>query len=608
VIEGGYTLKVLRVDLTRRKAKVQPVSERFAVWFVGGRGWGAKILYDEVESGVDAFSPENKIVVASGPLSGLIVPCSGKTSFSTISPATGLYGDSNVGGEFSCALKRSGFDALIIEGSAEKPVILAVDDGNVMLKDASHIWGMPSLDAEKAVKDELGKDFHTAVIGPAGENLVKFAAVNCDFGRQAARCGVGAVMGSKKLKAIAVRGSKAIPAANPDRLKETYKETVAWMIKHPAFDLWKRQGTMQSIDWANELSCLPTRNFQEAQYEEFKKINGDTMESLTRLHNKGCYLCPIRCGQVNQVEGTVVEGPEYETAVMLGSNCALPSIEDVVYANYLCDQLGLDTISTGNTVAFAMECYEKGYLDREDTGGIKLKFGSSEALNETIKKIAYREGIGSLLAEGVEKASQAVGHGSERFAMHVKGLEVSGYDVRGAPAMGLSYATSDIGAHHNRAWAITYDIKTDRKSYGEDKVKWVIYLQHIRPLFDCLGVCRFPWVELGLNADYYAEFYTYATGVKASLEELLKGSERVWNLTRLINLKRGLKAEDDWLPPRVFEDGIPSGPLKGLTLSREKFRWMVEKYYELRGWSENGVPTEAKLGELGLLDSPSLSS
>ncbi|HID18564.1 TPA: aldehyde ferredoxin oxidoreductase, partial [Candidatus Bathyarchaeota archaeon] len=448
--------------------------------------------------------------------------------------------------------------------------------------------------------NEFGKDFHVAVIGPAGENLVKFAAITCDFGRQAARCGIGAVMGSKKLKAIIVRGDKTIPAASIDELKETYRETVRWMIKHPAFDLWRRQGTMQSIDWANKLSCLPTKNFQEAQYRAFKKINGDRMESLTRLHNKGCYLCPIRCGQVNQAKDMVVEGPEYETAVMLGSNCALPSIEEIVYANYLCDQLGLDTISTGNIIAFAMECYERGYIDREDTGGVKLRFGSSEALNEMVKKIAYREGIGGLLAEGVKKASQTIGYASERFAMHVKGLEISGYDVRGAPAMGLAYATSDIGAHHNRAWAITYDIKMGRRSYSEDKVKWVIYLQHLRPLFDCLGVCRFPWVELQLNPDYYAAFYTYATGVKTSLEELLKGSERVWNLTRLINLRQGLKTEDDWLPPRVFEDPIPSGPLKGLTLNKEMFGWMVEKYYELRGWNKNGIPTKPKLDELRL--------
>ena len=600
-------LKALRVNLSKLKASIQPVSERFAVEFIGGRGWGAKILYDEVESWVHPFSPENKIVVAGGPLSGLTIPCSGKTNFSTISPLTNLYGDSNAGGKFSCELKKSGFDALIIEGSAEKPVILVVDDGRVSFKDASTLWGMPSLDAEKALKEELGDDFQTAVIGPAGENLVKYAAITCG-GRQAARCGVGAVMGSKRLKAIAVRGDKPIPEAEPESLKEMFREAVRWIINHPAFNLWKRQGTMQSVNWANEVSCLPTRNFQEATFEDFMKINGDSMEASTRLRNKGCHLCPIRCGQVNRVGDVVVEGPEYETAAMLGSNCALSSVEDLVYANYLCDQYGLDTISTGNTIAFAMECFERGYLTKTETDGIKLRFGSVEALNEMIRRIAYRKGFGAILAEGVRVASVKIGHSSERFSMHVKGLEISGYDVRAAPAMALAYATADIGAHHNRAWAITYDLKVGRETYGEDKVRWVIYLQHIRPMFDCLGVCRFPWVELDLDPNYYAKFYTYATGLKTSLEQLLARSEKIWNLTRLINLRRGLRAEEDWLPARVFEDPIPSGPLKGLTLNREAFTQMLKKYYELRGWDERGIPTRAKLEELGLLDAPSLTS
>lgn len=607
MVRGGYLLRIARINLGKRKVKVHPVNEKAALEFIGGRGWGAKILYDELDHVVDPLSPENKIVVASGPLSGLLVPGSGKTSFSTISPATGLYGDSNVGGELSCALKRSGFDALIIEGASEKPLMLVVDEGRVEFRDASHLWGMLSLDAERAVKEELGRDFQVAVIGPAGENLVKYAAITCDFGRQAARCGIGAVMGSKRLKALAVRGSRKPPAHNPDGLRETYREAVRQMLKHPSFSLWKRQGTLQSLEWANRLSCLPTRNFQEAQYEGFEGIDGNSMEASTRLHNRGCYLCPIRCRQVNQSRGLTVEGPEYETAAMLGSNCGLSSIEDVVYANYLCDQYGLDTISTGNTIAFTMECFEKGYLDKKNLNGVNLKFGEEEALFKAIEMIAYRKGFGNLLAEGVRKVSLKVGGASQKFSMHVKGLEISGYDVRGAPAMALSYATSDIGAHHNRAWAITYDIKAGRKTYGEDKVKWVIYLQHIRPLFDCLGVCRFPWVELELDANYYAEFFRHATGVEASLEELLKRSERIWNLTRLINLRQGLRSGEDWLPVRVFEDPIPSGPLKGLTLNREAFSSMLREYYEFRGWSVDGVPTKEKLEELEVYSLPSLT-
>ncbi|RLG05355.1 MAG: aldehyde ferredoxin oxidoreductase, partial [Thaumarchaeota archaeon] len=409
------------------------------------------------------------------------------------------------------------------------------------------------------------------------------------------------------LKAIVVKGSGELSAANPDQLKELYKEANKEMLDSIDLNVWRKQGTMQWIEWSNEMCCLPTRNFQDVQFEAFRKIDGLTMVSKTRVHNKGCYLCPVNCGQVNRARGVEVEGPEYETAAMLGSNCAIESLEDIVYANYLCDQYGMDTISTGNVIAFAMECFEKGFLDQVDTGGLKLKFGNSDALLETIRKIAFREGLGNLLAEGVRAVSLKIGGGTERFAMEVKGLEMSGYDVRAAPAMALAYATADIGAHHNRAWALTYDIKTGRKNYGEEKVRWIIYLQHLRPLFDCLGVCRFTWVEFNLKPEYYAKFYSYATGLETSLETLLQRSERIWNLTRLISLRQGLKPGEDWLPARVFEDPIPSGPFKGLTLNREAFSIMLQQYYKFRGWNSKGIPSESKLKELGVLEAPKLS-
>lgn len=276
----------------------------------------------------------------------------------------------------------------------------------------------------------------------------------------------------------------------------------------------------------------------------------------------------------------------------------MKGIEEVVQANYLCDQLGLDTISAGNTIAFAMECYEKGLIDKRDTDGLALNFGNTNALYTMLEKIAYRKGFGKLLGEGVAAASKTIGKGSERFAMHVKGLEQSGYDVRAAPAMGLAYATCDIGAHHNRAWAITYDVQTDRTTYGDDKVRRVIYLQNIRSAFDCLGICRFPWLEFGLDPAVYAKFYSIATGVQTSLDDLLKRSEGIWNLTRLISLRQGLKPSSDWLPDRVFDDPVKTGSLKGAVLNRGKFRQMIDRYYEFRGWTKQGVPKKAKLNEL----------
>ncbi len=600
MIKGGYFLKTARINLNKERVKVESVDEKFAIEYIGGRGWGARILYDELKTRTDGLSPNNKIVIAAGPLSGLLVPCSGKTHFTAISPQTGIYGDSNVGGYFSYSLKKSGLDGLIIEGRASRATFIVIDNDDIEFRDASPFWGMYTINTEDAIKRKIGKDFHIAAIGPAGENLVKFASVNCDYGRQAGRCGIGAVMGSKRLKAIAVRGSNQIPVADSDLLKKIYKEASAEIATNPTFKMMKKQGTLQVLKWVNDMSCLPTRNFSEVQYEQYQKIAGENMEKTTKTGNRGCYLCPMPCGQLNQAKGVTVEGPEYETAAMIGSNCAL-NLEETIYANYLCDQLGLDTISAGNVSAFIMECFEKGLVNSIDTDGLIMKFGSSYALFELLREIAFRQGIGNLLAEGVKKTSQKIGKGSEKFAMHVKGLEISGYDVHAAPAMALSYATADIGAHHNRSWAITYDMEKGRESYGEDKVRWVIYLQHLRPMFDALGVCRFPYVETGLDPNFYAKFYTATIGIETSLEDLLKRSERIWNLTRLINLRQGLTGEEDWLPDRVFDDPIPSGPLKGTSLDRSAFREMIDTYYRIRGWNEKGKPSENKLKELAII-------
>jgi len=600
VIKGGYVMRLAFVNLSDGSVKAEAVDEGFAVKYIGGRGWGAKLVYDTAPGKVEPFSAENRVVVSSGPLSGLPVPCSGKVNFSAFSPATGFYGDSNAGGDFAVELKRAGFDALIVEGVAKETTYILVEDGEVSLMDAKPYWGMPSIDAESALKRDVGGDVSVAVIGPAGENLVKYACISTDFGRQAARCGIAAVMGFKRVKAIAAKGNGEIPVADVDTLRKLWEESRKTIVEHPDFTTWRKQGTMKTVAWANEFSCLPTRNFSEAVFEGFKAIDGEAMETRTRVGSKACYRCEMPCGQISQAEGIKVEGPEYETAAMIGSNCALTSIEEVVRANYICDQLGLDTISMGNAAAFAMECFEKGLITRDDTGGLDLRFGNAEALYALFGMVAYRKGLGNVLAEGVAAASKAIGKGSERFAMHVKGLEISGYDVRAAPAMGLAYATCDIGAHHNRAWAIKYDVEKDRATYGEDKVQRVIYLQHLRPMFDCLGVCRFPWVEFSLNPEFYARFYSAATGVETSLNDLLQRSEAVWNLTRLISLRQGLKADMDWLPERVFEDPIPEGPLKGSVLSRSMFKQMVKQYYAFRGWDENGLPTEGKLKELGL--------
>jgi aldehyde:ferredoxin oxidoreductase len=414
---------------------------------------------------------------------------------------------------------------------------------------------------------------------------------------------MGAILGAKGVKAIAVKGSLGIQVADFEETSKIFEEALDYILSHKDLKIWRRQGTMQVINWSNENSALPTKNFLFNSYEEYQKINGEALENEVKIGNSSCFGCPICCGQLSMIKSLrkVVEGPEYETAGMLGSNCALNSIEDIAYANYICDDLGIDTISTGGVIAFAMECFERGVLTQEDIG-FKLNFGNKEGMFKLIEMIAKREGIGNILAEGVKKASEIIGKGSEKYAMHVKGLEISAYEHRAAQAMALAYASCDIGAHHNRAWAITYDVKVGRESYGEDKVKWVIYLQHLRPMFDCLGVCRFPWVELGLDPEYYVRFFKAITGFDISLNDLLKASERIYNLTRLINISRGMTSKEDWLPERDFQDPIPTGPFKGLTLDREKFKKMIKTYYELRGWDESGIPLKKTLLELGLED------
>ena len=604
--KGGYVGKIVRIDLTKKRVKTERVKPSFATKYIGGRGWSAQLIWDEIPAHTEPLGPRNKLIIATGPLTGLLIPGSGKTSFAAISPATGYYGDSNIGGMWGTELKQAGFDALVLEGISDEPVYVWIEDGEVELRNAEDYWGTGSLDTETSLKKDLGDELiRVASIGQAGENLVKFACVTCDYGRQAGRTGMGAVMGSKKVKAMAVRGSLDIPVADPQAMRKIFEESMRKILKHPALNIWRTQGTMQTIDWAHENACLPTRNFLSATYERYREINGDTMEKNAKVADRACFACPVACGNFTVInkgpyKGVGVEGPEYETASMIGSNCALPTLEDVIYANYLCDNLGLDTISAGNVVAFAMECYEQGIITKEDLNGIELKFGNTQAVFDFLEMVAKRKALGDLFAEGVKKASETLGKGSEKFAMNVKGLEISGFDVRAAQAMGLAYATADVGAHHNRAWAISCDIEVGRETYDKDKVKRVIYLQHVRPLFDCLGTCRFQWLATMLELESYARFYRAATGIKMEVEDMLLVSERVYNLTRAISVREGLTSKEDWLPERPFTDPVPNGAVKGATLDKGKFKKMVKTYYKLRGWDEDGVPTPGKLKELDL--------
>jgi len=602
----GYAGRILRVNLTDGTTKTEPYDPELARRFLGGRGFSAYILYTEVPQGADPLGPDNKVIISTGPLSGTLVPGAGKTDITTKSPQTGGYASASVGGLICAELKYAGYDAIIFEGTSKHPVYLFIDDDKVEIRDASDLWGKGSLTVEEELKKDLGEAFQIATIGPAGEKLVSYACITHDFGRQAGRGGVGTVLGAKKLKAIAVRGTKSIPIADVDAFRQKARTMFKACMESDALEVWQKYGTAGVTTWANEIGAFPTRNFQTGFFEQHESLSGEVMREAIVITDKACFACPCPCGKYSHSKkhNVFVEGPEYETTALLGGNCALADIEDVAYANYLCDELGLDTISAGNCIAFAIECFERGIISTTDTGGLELAFGDPQAVFALIKKIAAREDIGDVLAYGVKHAAEVFGGDSADFAIQVKGMEMSGYESRNAPSMLLSYMTCDVGAHHNRSWAITYDIQVGRDDISADKAAKVIELQHIRPLFDCLGACRLQWVELNLNLDYYAQILQALTGEERSWDDLLKISERIWNLTRAYWAR---EVEDfgrawDSPPPRTWKEKVPTGPTQGSSISWEDNQKLLDMYYEQRGWDKNGIPTHAKLTEMDLTD------
>jgi aldehyde:ferredoxin oxidoreductase len=598
----GYGGKYLRVDLTRKKIEKINVDERLSKEWIGGRGFVAKILYDEVPAGADPLGVENRLIIAAGPLSGTFWPSAAKLIFGTKSPLTGGYGDSNLGGQLMAELKYAGYDMIVIAGASRDPLYLHIDDDRVELRDARPYWGKGALEAETVMKKDLGERFQLATIGPAGENRVRYANINHEFGRQAGRCGMGAVMGAKGLKAIAVHGTGGIPLANVDELIRISKSALKHITGHSYFKRFRQYGTTDITDWCQGMGVLPTKNFSYGIYEKQAGLAPEPMRERILVRDKACFGCPLNCGNYthSRKHGTYIDGPEYETIGMLGSNCLVDDIEDVQYLNYLCDDLGMDTIAAGGTIGFAMECVEKGILQKEQLDGIDLRFGNVEAIQAILEKIANQEGIGKWMAEGSRPLAKKLGQKSERYAMQVKGLEFSAYECRGAPAMLLSFMTSDIGAQHTRSWAIVQDMEMGRDNV-EGRAKLVKELQTLRPLMEMFGVCRFPWLEVKLDFGEYVKAFNAVTGFGYSKEELFRISEKVWNLTRAFWAREvkdfGRKYD---LPPERVYDPLPSGPAKGMHLTEEKVNRMLNEYYDLRGWDQNGIPREEKLKELGL--------
>jgi len=591
--------KVVDVNLSNLSCEHRELEHELVVRFIGGKGIGAKILYDELRPGVDPLSPENILIFATGPLTGTIAPTSGRWAVVTKSPHTGIFLDSQVGGHFGAALRRAGVDILIVRGKSEKPVYLYVENGEVKIYDASHLWGKTIFETEDELK-KIHPEAKVGSIGPAGENLVTFAIIGFDYYRQAGRGGAGAVMGSKNLKAVVAKPTSELQYFDEKGMKESVKRLLKLIKEHPVMKKRTEIGTPMWVKMANEGGFLPTRNFSRGVFEKADEISGETMKEKIWVRNKACFGCPIACGKLTHVRDgkykcNEVEGPEYETIALLGSNCEITPIESVAFLNRICDNLGLDTISAGGVVAFAMECFEKGLLG--DTDGLELKFGNADAASELLKKIAYRHGIGELFAQGVKKAAEKIGQGSERFAIHVKGLELPGVEPRGSWGMALAFATADRGGCHQRAWTPTAELTGVLPRFSTEGVaKFVKETQDERAVCFSLVLCDF----VPFTVQDFAELLYNATGISLSTEEYMLTGERIWNIIRLFNVGEGISRKDDTLPLRIMEQPSPLGPAEGKVITVDILNKMLDEYYALRGWDQNGIPTDETLRRLGL--------
>ncbi len=596
----GWTGKILRVDLTRKKTVTQEFNSDFALTWLGGRGFAAKILWDELEQGVDPLSPNNKLIFATGPLTGASLPNSGKLLVAAKSPLTGGYGDGNVGTWVSVMMRKAGYDVFVFEGKAEKPTILKVEDDKIEFVDAKDYWGLGTFETERNLKKQYGTATGAVSIGQAGENLVKYAVVVSQEGRSGGRPGIGAVMGSKNLKAVAVKGTKELPAADMVEFKRLGMDGYKEILARPDYKFWKRQGTISTVEWCQENSTLPTRNYSEGVFQYADAIGGFAMEKL-KTSQRGCPNCNMTCGNVvTDVDNEPAE-LDYENITMLGSNTGIGDLKQVAHLNRLCDDYSLDTISLGNVIGFAMEAAQKKLIDYE------ISWGDFEGAKALTEDITHRKSpTGSMLAEGVRYASEKIGKGSQDWAMHVKGLEISAYDCHTTPAMALAYGTAAVGAHHKDAWIIGWETDYGRDVYDEKKVDRLIHLQRIRGgMFESFVTCRFPVVELGLKLNWYHKFLKASTGIDMSLDEMYTVADRIYALIRAFWVReyRDLwSSRMDMPPARWFTDPLTQGTFRGTKLDQTGYEKMLQWYYQKRGWDSRGIPTKSTLNKLGLQD------
>jgi len=624
----GYMGKILRVNLSTRSITTEPLQEDVARKFIGGHGLSAKILFDELKPGIDPLGPENKMVIAAGPMGA--IPFSGNSRFSVCakSPLGLGWGESYSGGYMAPKIKQSGFDALIIEGVSKTPVWLYVNEGKAELRDASKYWGKTTEETENGIKKELGdtdkRQTSVASIGPAGEKMVRYAAIMNDLREAVGRSGMGAVMGSKKLKAWACKGALKVPVHDGKKLNEYVRQCVTEVKKGPYIQPLHDYGTAGDTDDLSASGRLPTKNFQQGTFSGADKITGETIVSSGLLTGRDtCWACSTNCKRVVDSKSPYVldkevGGQEYETTAAFGSYCLNSDMYSIAKANQLCNLYGLDTISTGVVVGFAMEAYEKGVITKEQTGGLELNWGSPEAVIKLVELIGNREGIGDLLGEGVYRAAQKLGKGAEDFAMHVKGREVPMHEHRGKRNVGLMYAVADRGACHME-WEHDDYLEADTYmrpelglvaselpnrtllDYGLSKVKIAKILADLWSMCNSLVVCVFDiFPGGGLEHSTLLGILNTATGWNMTMKEYMEAGERGISLTRAFNAREGLTRDDDTLPKRLMEP-LPDGAFAGKPFGPDILNSMLDNYYELRGWNKKtGLPTRNSLDRIGL--------
>jgi len=593
----GYTGKILRINLGENTIKTEDLDLKTAQKFIGGRGLGTRMLIDEIDPNVEPLESDNKLIFVTGPLTGTNTPTGGRYMVVTKSPLSGTVACSNSGGYWGAELKFAGYDMIIFEGKADSPVYINIADDKVEICDARHLWGKVVSETTEELEKAHGEKAKVACIGPAGENLSRIACIMNDRGRAAGRSGVGAVMGSKNLKAIVVKGSGKVSVADSEKLKEAFSVCMKKIKDNGVTGQGlPTYGTAVLVNIVNENGVYPTKNFQLSQFDKAEETSGETLAEKYLTKRMACFRCPIACGRYCEVDDIKGEGPEYETVWAFGADCGVSNLPDIIKANYWCNEMGLDTISAGATIAAAMELFQRGYIKKEEfNGGPELTWGNGEAIIEWTKRMGSPDGLGAKIAMGAYRLSES--YGVPELAMTVKKLELPAYDPRGIQGHGLQYATSNRGGCHVRGYMISPEIlglpeKLDRLSL-DGKPAWAKIFQDFTAAIDSSGLCLFTSFAMG--ADDYAALVNAVCGTEITGADFVKAGERIWNMEKLFNIKAGVEA--DTLPKRLLEDPIIEGPSKGWV---HKLDQLLPAYYEGRGWDHEGIPTQAKLAELGL--------